>query len=233
MEHLLGPMINSLGIVAGAVIGVGWGSRLADSFRRQALRLVGVVVLVIGLKMALMLTDPVNTLLALMIGAWLGSVLKLTDRLDAFGRWMESRVGRGQFMQGFIAASLIFNVGAMAIVGSIQAGLTSHPTILETKAILDGVTALLLASTAGWGVFVAAPMTLVYEGLLTVLAHLLHGFLVGALLSDLSVVGGVMIAAIGINFLMDRTLIRIADLLPALIITVILGWLKRQGLALV
>jgi uncharacterized membrane protein YqgA involved in biofilm formation len=233
MEHLLGPVINSLGIVAGAVLGLGWGGRLSAPFRRQALRLVGLVVVVIGIKMAVVLNDPVNTLLALIIGAWAGSVLKISDRLDAFGVWIESRVGRGQFMQGFIAASLIFNVGAMAIVGSIQAGLTTHPTILETKAILDGVTGLLLASTAGWGVVVAAPMTLVYEGLLSLLAHLLQGFLNGALLSDLSVVGGVMIAAIGINFLVERTLIRIADLLPALVITVILGWLKRQGMAFV
>ncbi|MCL5116805.1 MAG: DUF554 domain-containing protein, partial [Firmicutes bacterium] len=151
----------------------------------------------------------------------------------AFGHWVERRVGHGGFMQGFISAALIFNVGAMAIVGSLQAGLSRHPTILETKAILDGVTSVLLTSTAGWGVIIAAPVTFVYEGALSIAAGLLRHVLTQPLIGDLSVVGGILIAAIGLNFLSEKTLINIADLLPALLLTVILGWLKLHGVSFV
>jgi hypothetical protein len=99
--------------------------------------------------------------------------------------------------------------------------------------VLDGVTSLLLASTAGWGVMLAAPLTFIYEGALSVAAGLLKNFLAGTLLTDLSVVGGVLIAGIGVNFLSEKTVINIADLLPALALTVILGWLKVQGVSFV
>lgn len=229
MGHLWGSAVNAAGALLGSAAGLVWGGRLSSAFRQQAMRLMGLVVLVIGIKMAVPLADPVNALLSIVVGAWAGSVLMLSDRLDGFGHWVERRVGRGGFMQGFISAALLFNVGAMAIVGSLQAGLTTRPTILEMKAVLDGVTALLLTSAAGWGVMLAAPVTFVYEGLLSGLAGLLKGFLAGALVSDLSVVGGVLIAAIGVNFLMEKTLVNIANLLPALILTVILGWLKLHG----
>ncbi|MDA8204485.1 MAG: DUF554 domain-containing protein [Thermaerobacter sp.] len=233
MGHLLGSVVNGAGALIGAVMGLLWGGRLKVSFRKQALRLMGLVVMVIGIKMATPLNDPVNTLISVVMGAWLGSLLKISARLEAFGSWVERRAGRAGFMQGFISAALIFNLGAMAIVGSLQAGLSNHPTILETKAILDGVTGLLLASTAGWGVALAGPLTFVYEGALSLAAGLLRGFLQGALLNDLSVVGGLLIAAIGVNFVTEKTIINIADLLPALFLTVILGWLKLQGVSFV
>lgn len=233
MAHLFGALVNGAGALTGALVGLLWGNRLSSAFRQQAMRIMGLVVLVIGIKMALPLSDPVNTLISVVVGAWLGALLKLGARLDAFGHWVERRVGHGGFMQGFISAALIFNVGAMAIVGSLQAGLSRHPTILETKAILDGVTSVLLTSTAGWGVIIAAPVTFVYEGALSIAAGLLRHVLTQPLIGDLSVVGGILIAAIGLNFLSEKTLINIADLLPALLLTVILGWLKLHGVSFV
>lgn len=233
MNHLNGAVINGLGALLGSFVGLLWGGRLNPLFRQQAMRVMGLVVVVIGIKMAIPLSDPVNALLSVVVGAWFGSLLKIGDRLDAFGHRVERLVGKNGFMQGFISAALIFNVGAMAIVGSLQAGLTCRPTILETKAILDGVTALLLASTAGWGVMLAAPLTFMYEGILSILASLLQHFLSGPILTDLTVVGGIMITAIGVNFVSEKSLINIADLLPALVLTVILGWLKAKGLAFV
>ncbi|NMP20925.1 DUF554 domain-containing protein [Sulfobacillus harzensis] len=231
MNHLTGALVNGVGALLGSLLGLAWGGRLSAAFRREAMRLMGLVVVVIGVKMAFPLADPVNLLVSVVVGAWLGALLRISERLDVLGQSIERRVGKRGFMQGFISAALIFNVGAMAIVGSLQAGLTRHPTILETKAILDGVTALLLTSTAGWGVVLAAPLTFVYEGVLSILASLLKGFLSGAILTDLSVVGGVMVAAIGVNFLSEKPLINIANLLPALVLTVILGWLKLQGVS--
>ena len=195
------------------------------------MRLIGMVVILIGLKMAWPLTDPVNTLLSLIVGGWIGSLLGVNAALDRFGVWAESKAGRTGFSKGFIAATLIFNVGAMAILGALQEGLTGRYSILATKAVLDGTTSLLLTTVAGWGVIVAAIPTVVYEGVLSLLAGDVKDALQGALMQDVSVVGGLIIAAIGFNFLLDRTVINIGDLLPALVVTLALGWVKMHGLS--
>lgn len=231
MGHLSGVIFNGIGIVVGAGIGILGGKRLRPDFRDQAMRLIGVIVVLIGFKMAWPLPDPVNTLLSLVIGGWLGSVAQLQSRLEQFGRWAESRVKHEGFAKGFIAASLLFNVGAMAILGSLQEGLTGRYSILATKAVLDGTTALLLTTVLGWGVVVATIPTVVYEGAMVVLARNLSQVLRGSLMQDVTVVGGLMIAAIGVNFLADRTVIRIGDVLPALVVAVVLGWLKLKGLS--
>ncbi len=231
MWHLNGVIFNGMGIVVGSGIGLLGGRRLRPDFRDQAMRLIGVIVVLIGLKMAWPLPDPVNTLLSLVIGGWLGSLTQLQLRLEQFGQWAESRVKHEGFAKGFIAATLLFNVGAMAILGSLQEGLTGRYSILATKAVLDGTTALLLTTVLGWGVVVATVPTVVYEGSVVVLARNLSEVLRGALMQDVTVVGGLMIGAIGFNFLTDRALIRIGDLLPALLVAVVVGWLKLKGLS--
>lgn len=231
MGHLSGVILNGIGIVVGAGIGIIGGRRLRPDFRDQAMRLIGLIVVLIGFKMAWPLPDPINTLLSLVIGGWLGSLAQLQWRLERFGRWAESRVEHEGFAKGFIAATLLFNVGAMAILGSLQEGLTGRYSILATKAVLDGTTALLLTAVLGWGVVVATVPTVVYEGAMVVLARNLSQVLRGSLMQDVTVVGGLMIAAIGVNFLIDRPVIRIGDLLPALLVAVVLGWLKLKGLS--
>ncbi len=231
MNHLAGVIINGVGIVVGTLLGLLWGSRLHSGFREQAMRLIGLVVLLIGLKTAWPLNDPVNTLLSLVIGGWIGWLVKIDWRLERFGYWAEARVNRTGFSKGFMAATLIFNVGPMAILGALQEGLTNHYSILATKAVLDGTTALLLSTAAGWGVVVAAIPTVLYEGTLTLLAGDLHKLLQGALMQDATVVGGLVIAGIGVNFLLDRTVFKIGDLLPSLVVAVVLGWLKLYGLS--
>lgn len=231
MGHMIGVIFNGIGIIAGAVLGIAWGARLHPGFRDQAMRLIGIVVILIGFKMAWPLPDPVNTLLSLVIGGWIGSVGRLDFRLERFGHWAEARVKREGFAKGFIAASLLFNVGAMAILGSLQEGLTGRYTILATKAVLDGTTAMLLTTAAGWGVLVAAIPTVIYEGSLVLLSRDVATILRGVLMQDVTVVGGLMIAAIGVNFILDRAVIKIGDLLPALLVAIVLGWLKIQGIS--
>ncbi len=230
MQYEWGPIINGIGIVIGSLIGLFWGKRLNIDFREQALKVIGLFVILIGLKMAWPLPDAINTLLSLVLGAWIGSMLKLESRLERLGQWAESRVGRTGFAKGFIAGTLIFNVGAMAVLGAFQDGLTGRFTILATKAVLDGTTAIILTSVAGWGVIAAALVTTGYEGALAFLAADLAPVLKGALLTDVTVVGGIMIMAIGINFISDKPVIKIVNLLPALVIPVILLWLKGLGL---
>lgn len=233
MNALGGAAVNGAGALTGSLVGLLWGSRLSEGFRKELLRLVGIVVLVLGVSMAVPLADPVNTLLSLVVGDWLGTQLAIQERLDDWGQALEKLLDRENFMQGFITATVIFNVGALAIVGSLQAGLTAHPTLLETKAVLDGVTGLILTSALGWGVLLAAPATFAYEGILSLAAGFLRPILTGMLLRDLTVVGGILVAGMGANFLLEKTAVRVANLLPALILTVILGWLKQHGISFV
>ncbi len=228
----MGVVINGAGILVGSGLGMLWGHKLPPGFREQAMRLVGLVAILIGLKMAWPLNDPVNTLLSLVLGGWIGSVLGVNAALDRFGIWAEARAHRSGFSKGFIAASLIFNIGPMAILGGLQEGLTGNYSILATKAMLDGTTSLLLTTAAGWGVVVAAVPTVVYEGALSLLASTLRQVLYGPLMQDVTVVGGLIIAGIGFNFVLDRTVLKIGDLLPALVLPLALGWIKMHGLSL-
>lgn len=229
MTQLLGAFFNAVGIVAGGVIGILWGTRLPPGYQAQATRILGLIVLLIGLKMAWPFTDPINTLLSLIVGGWLGAGAHLDRALDRLGRHFEKTVGRSGFMTGFITASLLFNVGAMAILGSFQAGMEHRGSILATKAVLDGVTAILLAGISGWGVIGSAAVTFLYEGGLTLLAGQLGEVLHGALLIDFTVAGGVIIAGMGVNFLTDHNVLNVPNLLPALAVSVALGWLKHLG----
>lgn len=230
MGHLTGAFLNGVGIIAGSLLGLLLGSRLNEGFRTQSLQAIGLVVVVIGLKMAWPLKNPINTLLSMVVGGWIGSAISLDAYLERLGRRTESRFGGSGFSQAFVAGALIFNVGAMAVVGSLQAGLTGEYSILATKTVLDGITALFLTSASGWGVIMAAPVTVLYEGILSLLARNLTGMAHSMVMSDLTVVGGLIIAGIGLNFLSDRTLIKIPNLLPALLTTVLFGWLYSHVL---
>ena len=230
MQQIAGALVNGLGILVGSLIGLIGGRRFSVDFRQQALRVIGIVVILIGFKMAWPLPDPINTLLSLELGLGLGTWLDLDDKIQRFGHWAESRVGRPGFAKGFISGTLIFNIGAMSILGSLQNGLTGRFPILATKSVLDGTTATILTSVAGWGVIAASPITFLYEGSLSLLASDLASVLRGALLTDIKVVGGLMIAAIGINFVFDNNTIKIGNLLPALIFPLFLFWLKTHGL---
>lgn len=220
---LSGSLINGGGIALGWLAGLAFGRHLTPAFRDQALRLIGLTVVVIGIKMAWVLPDPVLVLVSLVGGGWIGSRLGIDAGLERLGRWAERRAGGGAFVQGFVTATLIFNVGAMAIVGAVQAGLGQPPVILETKAVLDGVTAMVLTAAAGWSVGLAAPVTVVYEGLLSLLAGVVAGHTRGPVVTEITVVGGFLVAAIGVNLLTGRMRLAVGDLLPALVLAGLLA----------
>jgi uncharacterized membrane protein YqgA involved in biofilm formation len=224
---LEGPIVNALAIVAGVILGLVAGARLGEEFRDLALRAMGLVVMVIGFKMVWPLQAPANLLISLVAGAWLGDRWHVEGGLERLGAWAERRLSRGNFSRGFVPATLIFNVGALAILGSIQAGLGRTPTLLLTKSVLDGVTGMVLTVTLGWGVIGAAVVTLVYEGAVALLAHAAAAALPAAVLQAFSAEGGVLIAALGANFVLGRPVVRVGNLLPALALAVVLAWVGR------
>ena len=224
-----GAALNAAAILVGSLLGLVAGDKLGESFRDLAIRATGLVAALIGVEMVFPVSRPVSLLLAVVLGAWIGELWHIDVGLELLGRWAENKIGRGGFSRGFVTATLIFDIAAMLILGSIQAGTGHTPTILAAKAIMDGITAMVLAATLGWGVMGSAVVTLLYEGGISLLAHQLVAVLPSRVMSDFIAVGGLLVAGIGLNLFANKTLLKVPNLMPAMVLAVGLGWM---GLAL-
>ena len=216
---MLGTVVNALAIVAGGLVGLGCTRGIDDRFRQTVLQGLALCVLLIGGKSALSSDNLPVVILSLVVGGVIGEWLAIEARLESLGRWIEARfadgsAGGGDFARGFVSASLVFCVGSMAVVGSLESGLAGNHRTLFAKAIIDGVAALIFASTLGRGVLFASVPVLVYQGAITLAAGLLRPLLTAAAVADMSAVGGLLIVAIGVN-LLGIARIRVGNLLPA------------------
>lgn len=221
----LGPsLLNGLTILLGATLGWTAAARIPPRIRQAALQATGLFVLVLGVQMSLRMTRPLNTLLSLALGAAAGQALDLDGLVARLSAWAERRLGGGAAAEAFVTSSVLFDVGALAVLGSFQAGLGQTPNLLLTKSVLDGLSALLLSATLGGGVLASAPLTAAYEGALTLAATTLSPLFRPAILQDFDAVGGLLVLAIGLGFLWRPPPVKVVNLLPALALTVILGW---------
>ena len=228
----MGTLINVLAIVIGSAIGVLLGNRLPEKMSRTLTDAMGLIVLVIG---ALNLADLGDeafanatgvfptilvVLAALLLGGVTGSLLKIEERLEQFGVWLQAKTkGKGdkdQFIQGFVNAALLFTIGPMAILGALQDGLGQGFDILALKSTLDGFTSVAFSATMGWGVaFSAIPVGL-WQGLLTILSASVGEVLSQAAVASITATGGILLLGTGLRVLQIR-MVSVADLLPALI----------------
>jgi uncharacterized membrane protein YqgA involved in biofilm formation len=223
---MVGTLINVVTVVAGSGAGLLVGSRLPERIRQTVLSGLGLMTLVIGMSMALQTRNPLLMLASLLLGGVIGELLGLEERLQALGRYLETRVsghsGEGSaFVKGFVTASLVFCVGPMTILGSIQDGLTGNYTLLAIKATLDGFASLAFSASLGIGVMFAALTVLVYQGALTLGAGLVKAVLTEAMITEMTAVGGTMILGIGL-LLLDLKRVRVASFLPGLFIAPVL-----------
>ncbi|MFZ5626102.1 MAG: DUF554 domain-containing protein [Bacillota bacterium] len=224
----MGTIINVLAIIAGTIIGIILGRSFKKDIADTIQQGLALAVLLIGAQMAAKETDTLIVIFALVIGGWLGSWLEIEEKLLAFGRWVENKMaaqGEGKVAAAFMTASLIYCVGAMAIMGSLEEGLTGKYDTLLAKSLLDGVSAIIFASTMGWGVALSALSVGVYQGAITLLAGWIKGFLSQAVINGMTVTGGLLIAGIAFNILGYKP-IRVGNLLPAIPIAAILMLLK-------
>ena len=216
---MLGTVVNALAIVAGGLVGLCCTRRIGDRYRQTVLQGLALCVLLIGGKSALSSDNLPVVILSLVVGGVVGEWLAIEARLESLGRWIEARFAdgsadSGDFARGFVSASLVFCVGSMAVVGSLESGLAGNHRTLFAKAIIDGVAALIFASTLGRGVLFASVPVLVYQGAITLAAGLLRPLLTAAAVAEMSAVGGLLIVAIGVNRLgIARS--RVGNLLPA------------------
>jgi uncharacterized protein len=224
---LLGTIVNGLLIIVGTLLGR-LLTRIPENMKATVMHGIGLAVMVLGLQMGFKSANFLIVILSLVIGAVLGEAWKLEDKLNSVGDWLERRLGskgEGSISQGFVTATLIFVIGAMAIIGALDSGIRGDHDVLYTKAIIDGFTALILTTTLGIGVLFSAIPVMLYQGMIALFAtqidKLIPQALMDSFILELTATGGVMIFAIGLNMI-GLIKIRVANLLPGILITGIL-----------
>jgi uncharacterized membrane protein YqgA involved in biofilm formation len=218
----LGTAINVVTIVTGTGVGLLVGGRLPERARETVLHGVGLVTFSVGVAEAVRTENVVFPLVALVAGGLLGEALRIEDRLQSVGDRIRRRAereerpsGNGTFVEGFVASSLLFCVGPLAILGSIADGLDGDVDLLVLKASLDGLVSVVFAATLGWGVGFSALSVLVYQGALTLAAGGADAVLTDRMILEATATGGIMVMGIAVR-LLDLKAVRVGSLLPAL-----------------
>lgn len=219
---MLGTIVNTVAIIAGSLLGVSLRRGIPDRYKETVIAAIGLVVLLIGLKNALQTDDLLLVIISLTLGAVLGEMMHIEERIEAVAYWIGNRLGRAGdgVAQGFVTASLVFCVGAMGIVGALESGLTGNHQTLFAKSMLDGVTSIIFASTLGIGVLFSSAAVFIYQGAITFLAVYLKPSLTPVVVTQMSAVGGLLIVAIGLNIL-DISKLRLGNMLPGLFIPLV------------
>ncbi len=221
---MLGVWVNSIAVIIGGLVGTWLRGGIPDKYRNSINMGLALCVLVIGISGAIETQNMMLVILAIVIGAAIGEGIGIEHHLDNVGNWAQNRFSEGDsgFSQGFINATLLFCIGSMAVVGSMEAGLQNKPDTLLAKSALDGVSAIIFASSMGAGVILSVvPMT-VYQGGIALLAMLMGNFLPEAAILEMSATGSIMIIGLGVNMLgVMKERIRVGNMLPALFIPAI------------
>lgn len=223
---LLGTLVNGLCIIIGTLFGKIL-NKIPEKIKATVMHGIGLAVMLLGIQMGLKSEQFLVVIFSIVLGAILGELWKLEDKLNDIGRWLESKVGtksEGSIAKGFVTATLIFVIGAMAIIGALDSGIRGDHSVLYTKSIIDGFTSLILTTTLGIGVIFSAIPVILYEGAIALFATQIDKWVSTALMDsfivEMTSVGGLMILAIGLN-LAGITTIRVANLLPGILITAI------------
>lgn len=226
---ITGTLVNAAAVIAGGAIGMTAGKKMNSEMRNTIFQGMALCVMVLGIKMSFSDHDFFPVIVCLAIGAFIGEMLSIERQLEQFGEWIQglTKNSSGTFVQGFVAASLLYCVGSMTIIGSINDGINGDSSVLFIKSVLDGITSIFLASTLGVGVLFSALVILLYQGSLSLLAGQLE-FLVSdpVYVNGISSAGGVLILAIGIN-MMGIARIRTGNLLPAIFLVPLWDWIAK------
>lgn len=228
---MTGTIINIITVIIGGTLGLLFGARLSDRLKATVIAGMGLFTVAIGIQMFLKTENPLIVLGAILIGALLGEWWKLEDGLQNLGRILEERFTPGpeaatesRFVRGFLTASLLFCVGPMTILGSIQDGLTGNYQLLAVKSVLDGFASLAFASTLGVGVLFSTLVILVFQGGISLLAVQLNTLVTTPMLDEMTATGGVILMGLAISSLLEIKKIRIGNFLPALAVAPLIVW---------
>ncbi|MBL6966651.1 MAG: DUF554 domain-containing protein [Anaerolineales bacterium] len=233
---MTGTFINIITVLIGGTLGLFFGARLPERVRSTVVAGLGLFTAAIGIQMFLNSENPIIVLGSILVGGILGEWWRIEDGLNRIGGFLEARFSRGtenpspvettpsesesriRFMRGFLTSSLLFCVGPMTILGSIQDGLTGDYSLLAIKSVLDGFAALAFASTFGVGVLFSSLTVLVIQGGISMMATLAQSTITTAMMNEMTAAGGLMLVGVAISSLLEIKPIRVGNFLPALVL---------------
>lgn len=222
----MGTLVNCLTIIGGCIIGLCIKGKVNEKVSTTVMQGLGLCSLYIGISGSLKCEEPIQLIVSMAVGALIGELIDIDKWLTKLGDYFENKFKKKDdkvsISEGFVTSSLLFCVGAMAIVGSLESGLNGDNTTLYAKSVLDGVSSIIFSSTLGIGVFLSVFTVLIYQGSITLAASMLSGILSTSVITNMSVVGSVIIIGLGLNIL-GMTKIKVANLLPAIFIPIIFG----------
>jgi len=228
---MLGTIVNALCIIGGCLIGLVVKERLTEKISSNIMNGLALCVLYIGISGALKGNDTLQMIICIAIGALVGEMIDIDKKLNNLGDMIEKKINSKKknkteekisISEGFVTSSLLFCVGAMAVVGSLESGLQGNHTTLFAKSILDGVASIIFTSSLGIGVMLSSIAVFIYQGSITLLAGGLSTVLTDTVISNMSAVGSLLIVGLGFNML-GASKIKVANLLPAIFIPIIFG----------
>ncbi|MDD5913159.1 MAG: DUF554 domain-containing protein [Oscillospiraceae bacterium] len=222
---LTGTIVNSLTIIAGTVAGLLLGKFIPDRFNDAISKGIALCVLYIGVDGMLAGENALISILSIVLGVILGELLRLDDRIRSLGDWVERRFAgkhtKGSISEGFVSASLLFCVGAMAIMGALDSGLLRDHSTLYAKSTLDGITSIVYSSTMGVGVALSAIPVFLYQGAIALGASFIEPFLTPVVIAEMKCVGSILIVGLSLN-LLGLTKIKVMNYVPAVFLPILL-----------
>ncbi len=228
---MIGTIINSLAVFLTGIFGCLIKKAIPKNIEQPVMNMVGISVMLIALQGFFSTSFTIENgkiksngeimmLVCLAVGVVIGELLKIDDKLGKFGERIEKKAGIDGFAKGFINASLLFCIGAMAIFGAIKDGISGDSSVLIVKSMIDGITAFILSASLGIGVAFAGVSIFIYQGTISLLAAFIQPYMTDAMMMNICIVGYAIVFAIGTNML-GITKIKLANTLPAMLITVL------------
>jgi len=224
---MLGTIVNALGIIIASLLGVKIKGGISKRYNDIIMDAIPLAVVFIGISSTIFnmakSKEPILFIISLLIGSLIGEFINIEKRLDSLSLFLQNFSKNNKedsnFSKGFVSATLIFCIGSMAIIGAIESGLKGNHTILYAKSILDTITSFILASTFGIGVMFSGIAVFIYQGLITVFASFFEVYITEAILTEISIVGGILIFSLGISMLGIKKM-KTINMLPAIFIPV-------------
>ncbi|WP_461639344.1 DUF554 domain-containing protein [Labilibaculum euxinus] len=223
---MIGTLVNVIAILIGGSLGLLFRTRIPDRMFKIVFQAIGIFTLYLGVNMALKANELLLMVFSLVVGSLIGEFLRLEDRVEHLSELLKRKIGSkdDKFSTGFVTSFMLFCLGAMTILGSMEEGMGKEPTLLLTKSMMDGFSAVALAAVMGVGVLFSVIPLLIYQGGLTLLAALFGGVIPEAIITEMAGVGGVLIIGLGISILEIKK-IKVLNMLPALLVEVLLCYI--------
>ena len=224
---MLAVIVNAVAVITGGLIGTLFGSRIKERYTKAVMTCIALVTMVIGVQSAIVTSNILIVMVCLVLGTIIGTALHLDDRINGSGDKMKeklagTRFGGGHFAEAFVSTSILFCVGTMTVIGSVQAGLNKDYSILFAKSAMDFVSSIVFAAALGSGVLLSAVTVLVFQGAIALLAGLAAPVLSTQVVTEMSAVGGALFIGMAINLLgLREEKIKVGDMLPAIFLPIL------------